>query len=145
MTREFEAPRSVVYRAWSEPELLKLWLGPAGWSLPECDIDLRAGGSYRAKGRAPDGTEMSWGGDYKEVIPEERIVQTESFDEPWNAGTNIVTTEFAEQDGNTVVTTTIKYESHAIRQAVMKSGMDKGVAESYERLDKVLADLTAAA
>ncbi len=84
MTREFNAPRQLVWDAHTKPELVWKWLlGPPGWSMPVCTIDLRVGGSYRYEWRNDsDGTTMAMGGTYKEVKPIERIVSTEKFDDP---------------------------------------------------------------
>src|SRR6266511_3490186 len=87
MTRVFNAPRSLVFDAWTRPGLITRWLGVrAGWSLPVCEIDLRVGGAYRFVWRGPDGTEMGMVGVYREIVPPERIVCTERFGEPWYPG-----------------------------------------------------------
>src|SRR5918992_1986522 len=134
MTRVFDAPRHLVFDAWTKPELLKRWMGPHGWSLVVCEIDLRVGGAYRFVGRGPDGTDMGWGGVYREVVPPERLVATESFDESWYPGEALVTTVLVEQAGKTTVTSTVRYESREARDAALKSGMERGVAEGYDRL-----------
>src|SRR5678816_4821424 len=84
MARVFDAPRHLVFEACSKPELVRRWLlGPDGWSMPVCEIDLRVGGSYRYVWRHSDGREMGMGGVYREIIVPERIVATEKFDEAW--------------------------------------------------------------
>ena len=92
MTRVFDAPRNLVFEAYTKPELVKRWLGVhAGWSLAVCEIDLRVGGAYRYVWRGPDGTEMGMGGVYREIVPPERIVATETFDQSWYPGEAVST------------------------------------------------------
>ena len=143
MTRVFDAPRNLVYDAWTKPELLKRWLlGPPGWSMPVCEIDLRVGGSYRYVWRNDsDGTDMGMGGVYREIVPAERIVATEKFDQSWYPGEAVGTMVFAEQDGKTTLTQTMLYESQEARDAVLKSGMEQGVEASYDRLEEMLASI----
>ena len=140
MTRVFDAPASMVFDAWTKPELLKRWLGVRnGWSFAVCEVDLKVGGAYRFVWRGPDGAEMGMGGVYREIVQPERIVAAEKFDDPWYAGEALDTMVFVEQDGKTTVTTTVLYESQEVRDAVLESGMDRGVAESYDKLDEYLA------
>jgi len=139
MTRVFDAPRSLVFDAWTKPELLRRWFGPPGWSLPVCEIDLKVGGAYRFVMRGPDGAEMGMRGVYREIVPSERLVATESFDESWYPGEALDTTVLVEQGGKTTVTTTVLYESREARDAVLKSPMEHGLAASYDRLAELLA------
>jgi uncharacterized protein YndB with AHSA1/START domain len=141
MTRVFDAPRNLVFDAFTKPELLKQWLlGPPGWSMPVCEIDLRIGGSYRYVWRRDaDGTEMGCGGVYREIVPPERLVQTERFDNPWYPGESLITTVLDEQRGKTTLTATMLYESRDARDGILKSGMESGVAASYDRLAELLA------
>ena len=139
MTRVFDAPRSLVFDAWTKPELLKRWLGVRnGWSLAVCEVDLRVGGAYRFVWRGPDGAEMAMGGVYREIVAPERLVSTEKFDDPWYPGEALDTIVLVEQDGKTTATTTVLYESQEIRDAVLESGMARGVAESYDVLAELL-------
>jgi uncharacterized protein YndB with AHSA1/START domain len=140
MTRVFDAPRSLVFDAWTKPELLKRWLGVrGGWTFAVCEVDLRVGGTYRFVWRGPTGTEMGMGGVYQEILRPERIVATEKFDEAWYEGEALDTMTFLERDGKTTATTTVRYASREVRDAVLKSPMDRGVAESYDKLAEVLA------
>jgi uncharacterized protein YndB with AHSA1/START domain len=141
MTRVFDAPRPLVFEAWTKPELIRRWLlGPDGWSMPICEVDLRPGGAYRMVWRKDFGGKvMTSRGTYREVTRPERIVATETFDDPWYQGESLVTTEFADQKGKTSVTMTMKYASKEARDGVLKSGMDSGVAVSYDRLEALLA------
>jgi len=142
MTRVFDAPRTLVFDAWTKPELLKLWLhGPEGWSLPVCEIDLRVGGSFRYLWRHTNGNEMGMRGVYREIVAPERIVATEKFDEPWYPGEAVGTIVFQERDGQTTLTQTLLYESRAARDGVLKSPMEGGVAQSYNRLAELLASM----
>ena len=141
MTRVFDAPRKLVFDAHTKPELVRRWLlGPAGWSMPVCEIDLRVGGKYRWVWRHDrNGTEMGMGGVYREIKAPERLVSTERFDEAWYPGESLNTLVLVEQGGQTTLTQTMLYESRAARDAVTKSGMEKGVTASYDRLDGLLA------
>jgi uncharacterized protein YndB with AHSA1/START domain len=142
MTRVFDAPRTLVFDAWTKPELLKRWLhGPEGWSLPVCEIDLRVGGSFRYLWRHTNGNEMGMRGVYREIIAPERIVATEKFDEPWYPGEAVGTIVFQERDGQTTLTQTLLYESRAARDGVLKSPMEGGVAQSYNPLAELLASM----
>jgi|SRR5687768_3286458 uncharacterized protein YndB with AHSA1/START domain len=140
MTRVFDAPRRLVFDAWTKPELIKRWLGVrAGWTMPVCEVDLRVGGAYRYVWRGPNGQDMGMGGVFREIVPPERLVATEKFDESWYPGEAVDTTVFVEQGGKTTVTTTVRYESKAARDAVLKTPMATGVAESYDKLAELLA------
>ncbi|MGH9759488.1 MAG: SRPBCC family protein, partial [Blastocatellia bacterium] len=122
MTRVFDAPRHLVFEAMTKPELLKRWFhGPPGWSLEVCEVDLRVGGAYRYVWRNVDGSEMGMGGVYREVLPPERIVATEKFDEAWYPGEAVGTMTLLEQLGRTTLTTRVRYESNEIRDAVLKT------------------------
>ena len=140
MTRVFDAPRSLVFDAWTKPELLKRWLGVrGGWTFAVCEVDLRVGGSYRFVWRGPTGAEMGMGGVYREIIRPERLVATEKFDEPWYEGDALDTTTFVERGGKTTAATTVRYASQEVRDAVLKTPMLTGVAESYDKMAEVLA------
>jgi uncharacterized protein YndB with AHSA1/START domain len=141
MTREFNAPRQLVWDAHTKPELVRKWLlGPPGWSMPVCTIDLRVGGGYRYEWRKDsDGTTMAMGGTYKEITPIARIVSTEKFDDPWYEGEAVGTLVLTEQGGKTILTTTVLYASKTVRDSVLKAGMTTGVEQSYDRLAGVLA------
>jgi len=145
MTRDFDAPRRLVFDAFTKPELVKRWLlGPPGWSMPVCEIDLRVGGKYRYVWRRDsDGTDMGMGGVYREIVAPERLVATEKFDEAWYPGEAVGMLVLVEQGGRTTVTQTVLYESREARDAVLKSGMESGVAASYDRLAELLVSTLA--
>ena len=140
VTRVFDAPRRLVFDAYTKPELVKKWLlGPDGWSMPVCQIDLRAGGKYRYVWKNDsDGQEMGMGGIYREVVAPERVVVTEVFDEAWYPGEAVDTIALTEQNGKTTLTQTIRYISRETRDAVLRSPMQTGMAASYDKLEKVL-------
>ncbi len=146
MTRVFDAPRTLVFDAHTKPELVKRWLlGPPGWTMPVCEIDLRVGGKYRWVWRSDsDGSTMGIGGVYREIAAPERLVTTERFDEAWYPGEGLNTLVLVEKGGRTRLTQTMRYESKEARDAVLKSGMDKGVEASYDRLAELLASMPAA-
>ncbi len=140
MTRVFDAPASLVFDALTTPALLKQWLlGPPGWSMPVCEVDLRVGGAYRFVWRGPGGAELGVGGVFREVVPSRRLVATERFDQPWYPGEAIVTQSLVEQGGKTTLTVTARYESQEARDGVLKTPMTQGVTMSYDRLAELLA------
>ena len=141
MTRVFDAPRTLVFDAHTKPELVKRWLlGPPGWSMPVCEMDVRVGGKYRWVWRHDrDGTTMGMGGVYREIVAPERLVTTERFDEAWYPGESLNTLVLVEKGGRTTLTQTMRYESRDARDAVIKSNMEQGVAASYDRLADLLA------
>jgi uncharacterized protein YndB with AHSA1/START domain len=140
MAREFEAPRELVWKAITTPELVKKWLlGPPGWEMVVCRIDLRAGGSFRYGWRKDDGTEMGMGGEYQAIEPPERLENTEKFDDAWYEGDALVTQRLVEHAGGrrTTLTLSVRYDSRAIRDGVLASPMKDGVTICYD----LLADL----
>jgi uncharacterized protein YndB with AHSA1/START domain len=147
VVRVFAAPRRLVFDAYTQPELVRKWLlGPNGWSMPVCEIDLRAGGKYRYVWRNDsNGREMGMGGVYREVVAAERIIATEVFDEAWYPSEAVDTITLAELEGKTTLTQTILYNSRETRDAVLKSPIQDGMAMSYDRLEKFLPAVTSAA
>jgi uncharacterized protein YndB with AHSA1/START domain len=139
MTRLFDAPRELVFDAFSNPAHVPHWFGPRGWSVPVCEIDLRPGGSWRYVLRGPDGEEMGMSGVYKEIAPPERIVTTESFDD--YPGESLNTLTLTEEDGKTRYTVTVLYADMETRDAVLASGMSEGAAETLQRLAEHLESL----
>jgi uncharacterized protein YndB with AHSA1/START domain len=140
MTRVFDAPRRMVFDAYTKPELIRRWLGGAeGWQFDVCDVELREGGKYRWVWRHSDGRTMGMGGVYREISPPDRLVCSETFDDPWYPGEGLVTATFVESGGKTTLTVTLRYESTAARDAVLASPMEEGVAASYDQLEALLA------
>jgi uncharacterized protein YndB with AHSA1/START domain len=146
ITRVFQAPRRLVFDAFTRPELLKRWLfGPDGWSLDVCEVDLRPGGRYRYVWRRErTNAEMGAGGVFLEVAPPERIVATERFDDAWYPGESVGTIVLAEASGRTTLTQTLRYESREARDIALKSGMEDGLKAGYDRIESVLAGMQAA-
>jgi uncharacterized protein YndB with AHSA1/START domain len=143
MTRAFSAPRRLVWDAHTRPDLLKKWLlGPDGWELVVCDVDLRVGGAYRWVWRKEKtGKEMGLGGVYREVEAPQRLVSTENFDDPWYPGEGVNTLVLTEKEGRTTLVQTTLYESRAARDGVLQSRMEEGVVASYDRLERLLESL----
>ncbi len=140
ITRVLDAPKALVFEVHTRPEHVRHWLlGPPGWTMPICEIDLRPGGTFRYVWRRADGTEMTITGEYVEVIAPERVVNTEAWGGDWPATRN--TMALTESAGRTTVTTTIRYVSPAARDAALQTGMADGVGESFARLDNYLASL----
>jgi len=137
MTRVFDAPRRLVFEAWTNPEHLPHWmLGPEGWTMPVCEIDLRPGGAWHFVWRRADGTEMAMSGMYKEVTPPERLVSTESWGGNWAETLNTLT--LSEANGKTTMTNTVLYPSKEARDAALKTGMKEGASQGFDRLDEYL-------
>ncbi len=148
VTRSFKAPRTLVFRAFTEPELARRWmLGPPGWSMPVCEMDVRPGGSYRWRWRSDtDGKEFGFFGTFREIQAPSRIVHTERFD-PGTIGDSyptgaeaLITTTFTEDAGITTMTAVMDYGSKEARDAAMKTGMTDGMEQSYQRLESVLQE-----
>ena len=136
LRRVFKARRSLVFDAFSKPELLKRWFGPHGWWLTVCEVDFRVGGGFRFVLRSPEGSLMGMRGTYLEIDAPYRSVHTEIFDDL--PGESRVTTLLVEHNGKTTLTATIVYASNEVRDAVLRTGMEHGAAESYDRLAALL-------
>lgn len=144
MTRVFDAPRHLVFEGITKPDLVKQWLtGPPGWSMPVCEMDLRVGGAYRFEWAGPEGRVMAVSGVFREVNPPVGFTATERFDEAWYPGEAQVSYVLVERDDQTVLTLTIRYETQEGRDRALKTGMEKGVAMGFSRLEELVA--TAAA
>jgi uncharacterized protein YndB with AHSA1/START domain len=140
MTRVFDAPRRLVWDAWTKPEHVPNWmLGPEGWTMPGCEIDLRPGGAWRFVWRHADGSEMEMHGEYREVAPPERLVSTESWGGDWPETIN--TLVLTESGGMTTMAQTVLYPSKEARDAAVRTGMKKGVAVSFDRLAEHLRSM----
>ena len=141
ITRNFDAPRDRVFEALTKPEVLRHWYGPKGWSLAVCEVDLRVGGAFRFVVRRANGTEIGMRGVYREVVPPERFVHTETFDLEDFPGELLVATDFAEDGGPTRLTSTVLYPSQAMRDGDV-GPTEHGATQSYEKLDEYLASTT---
>lgn len=139
-TRTYDAPRLLVWEAYTEPAHVTQWLlGPEGWTMPVCEIDLRPGGPWHWVWKGPNGREMEMHGEYREVIPPRRLVNTECWGEDWPETLN--TLELAEDDGRTTVTSTVHYPSERARRKALATGMEDGWAQSDDRLARYLETL----
>src|SRR5882724_7223858 len=137
VTRIVAAPRHLVFDAWTNPAYVPRWmLGPPGWAMPVCEIDLRPGGAWHFVWRRSDGTEMAMRGVYREVTPPERLVSTESWGGNWAETINTLT--LSEENGKTTITNTILYPSKEARDAAHKTGMMEGASQGFKRLDEYL-------
>jgi uncharacterized protein YndB with AHSA1/START domain len=142
MTRVFDAPRHLVWKAMTSPEFLKRWLfGPPGWTMTACEEDLRVGGAFHWAWSGPEGAAMSMRGVYREIVPPERVVRTELFEFGCaaQAGEQLATLVLTEDAGKTYLTLTVLYPSKEARDGAIASGMERGVSAGYDRLDEILA------
>ena len=140
LTRSFSAPRERVWACHTLPALVRRWLlGPPGWTMPTCEIDLRVGGRYRYVWCDSNGKEMGMGGVFREVIAPERLVAYEQFDTDWTGGGTLVTQLFTESGRVTLLTMTVLYSSATAREGALKTGMTTGMEMSYSQLDSALA------
>ena len=148
VVRAFNAPRAVVFDAWTTPKLVQRWmLGPPGWTMPVCEMDVRPGGKFSWRWRSDkDGAEFGFTGEFREVVRPSRLVHIERF-EPGDVGGEmgeaLVTSELTEKNGVTTMTMTIRYDSKDVRDAALKTGMTDGMELSYQNLDRVLAETPA--
>lgn len=142
ITRVFDAPRKLVFDAYTKPELIVRWLGVIpGWTWAVCEVDLRVGGMYRYLWRGPDGVEMGLRGTYLEVTPPRRIVSTESFDQKWYEGECVGTVTLEESGGRTTFTMLLRYDNQAVRDAVLQSGATGGMEAGFTNLAALLPTL----
>lgn len=140
ITREFDAPPELVFDCHTKPDLVRRWLlGPPGWTMLTCDIDLRVGGRYRYVWRGPEGEELGMGGTYRLIERPVRIDTAELFDQDWTGGETFIVTRFTSQGRGTVVTLKILYSSKEARDGAAASGMTDGMEEGYRRLDEMFA------
>jgi uncharacterized protein YndB with AHSA1/START domain len=136
MTRAFDAPRELVFEAWTKPEHVRNWWGLRSSTVVLCEAEVRPGGSWRYVTQEQNGAEVPFTGVYREIAPPERLVYTEMYDvEPFNSGDPAVNTvTFTEEEGGTLVTVTTVYPTKEVRDFVLGTGMERGAAESYDRL-----------
>lgn len=140
VTRTFDAPPSLVFECHTQPEFVQKWLlGPPGWSMPVCEIDLRAGGRYHYVWRNDDdGSEFGVQGTFREIVAPERIVNVESMDGV--PGQALCTMTFEQSQNGTLFTLTMEFESQELRDGALQSGMTHGMSMSYDRLDGVVLE-----
>jgi uncharacterized protein YndB with AHSA1/START domain len=140
-TRAFRAPRQLVFDAHTRPELLRQWmLGPDGWEMPVCEIDLRPGGKFRYVWRKPDtGEELLMVGVFREIDAPARVVHNENFVAEWAGEPTLVTTTFTEKAGVTTMHLRVEFDSPTSRDAALATGMSDGMEIGYIRLDAMFA------
>lgn len=144
ITRDFNAPRALVFAAMTRPEHVRRWYGLRGSTMPVCEIDLRLGGPWRFVLRDPEtGREDGFSGEYREIAPPERLVFTERY-EPVPGSDHVVTATFTEQDGKTTLRVHLQYASVEQRDGHLLSGMEAGMQETYRRLDELFQELSRA-
>jgi uncharacterized protein YndB with AHSA1/START domain len=143
MTREFDAPRELVFEAHTSCEHMSRWWGPRRYEVAECEVDFQVGGKWRIVHADADGFRMAFFGEYREIVRPERITWTFDFDgNPGEAGVETLTLE--EVDGKTILTATAFFDNAEERDAVLQSGMNEGAAETFDRLAEYLPELAAA-
>ena len=149
VTRDFAAPRTLVWQAHTDPKLVKRWmLGPPGWSMPVCEMDVRPGGKYRWRWKSDEnGAEFGFFGDFREVDAPARMVHAEYYD-PGDVGGSmdvsqpaIIQTSFSEKGGVTSLEMIMTFASKEIRDAAISTGMTDGMEMGYERLDVLFAEV----
>ena len=140
ITRVVNAPRRIVFEAYTTPKHLQKWLlGPPGWTMPICELDARPGGKWRYVYRKDDGSEMTLSGTVREYVPPERIVTTESWGPQWPETVNTVL--FTEDSSYTTITITVTYPSMEARDAALQTGMKEGMDQGFAKLDELLETL----
>jgi uncharacterized protein YndB with AHSA1/START domain len=140
MERTFDAPRRLVFEALSKCEHLKHWWGPRQYELVKCDLDFRPGGKWRFVQRGPDGTEHAFRGEIREIVPNERVVQTFEY-EPFAGHISVETLTLTEKNGKTIWTTRSLFDSKEDRDGMLQSGMEGGANETMDRLEEYLPQL----
>lgn len=140
ITREFAAPKHLVYKAWTTPELIKRWWSGDRGEVTIADVDLRVGGMWRYVMVADGGFEVGFHGEYREIVPNERIVATEVY-EGMPEGEALNTHTFTEKDGRTLLTILVQHENQEHRDAHISSGMEGGMQEAMDRLEQVAVSL----
>ena len=141
ITREFDAPKELVYRTWTTPDLVRRWWAGQRGEVTIAEIDLRVGGTWRYVMVIRGGLEIAFHGEYREIVPNERIVSTEVFEGMPDAGSSVVTTTFAEVDGRTVLSLLGQYPSREVRDAVIHSGMEGGMQEQMDAVEEIVISL----
>ena len=144
ITREFDAPKHLVYRACTEPELIKRWWSGKRGEVPSVEVDLRVGGRWRYVMIANEGFEVAFHGTYREIVPNERLVTTELYEgvpDVTEDDATVNTTTFSEVDGRTTLTTLVECHTREIRDMIIDSGMEGGMQEAMDKLEQVAISL----
>jgi uncharacterized protein YndB with AHSA1/START domain len=143
ITREFDAPRHLVFKAWTTPDLVKRWWNAKRGEVTIAEIDLRVGGKWRYVMVTEDGFEVGFHGEYREIVPNERIVATEVYEGApgGDEGAVVNTLTFTEVDGRTTLTELVQAPSKEIRDAIIDSGMEAGMQDAMDLLEEVAVSL----
>ena len=143
MTRSFNAPKHLVYRTITEPELVKRWWNAKRGEVTTCEIDLRVGGAWRYVMVTPDGQEVGFHGTFTEIVPEERVVQTELYEMPGltEDDANVNSCTLTEHDGRTTMTVVVRAVSPESRTMQLATGMEAGMQDAYDLLEEVAVSL----
>jgi uncharacterized protein YndB with AHSA1/START domain len=143
ITREFDAPRELVYKAWTTPELVKRWWSGQKGEVTLAEIDLRVGGAWRYVMIAGEGFEVAFHGEYREIVPNERIVSTEIYEIPdqGDSPPTMNTATFTEVDGRTTLEILVECPSKELRDTIIDSGMESGMQGSMDALEQVAISL----
>lgn len=138
--RQFDAPARLVYRAWTEPELVRRWWTARRGRMTVCEIDLRVGGTWRYVMITPQGMEVAFRGEYREIVPGERIVTTEVY-EPMPDAEAVDTVTFTEADGRTTLTILVDHQRREYRDGHLEAGMEDGLQDALDLVAEVVATL----
>jgi uncharacterized protein YndB with AHSA1/START domain len=143
ITREFDAPKHLVYKAYTTPELVRRWWSGQKGEMTVAEIDLRVGGKWRFAMAATEGFEVAFHGEYRELVPDERIVSTEIYEIPdqGDSEPTVNTATFTETDGRTTLTVLVECPSKEVRDTIIDSGMESGMQESFDALEQVAGSL----
>jgi len=143
ITREFDAPRHLVYKAWTTPELVRRWWSGHRGEMKVAEIDLRVGGRWRYVMVANGGFEVAFHGEYREIVPNQRIVNTEVYELPGAADAEgaLNTVTFTEVDGRTTLTLLVEVPTRELRDEILSSGMEVGMQEQMELLEQLAVSL----
>ena len=144
ITREFAAPKHLVYRAFTEPDLVRQWWTAKRGEMKTCEIDLRVGGKWRYVMETPDGMEVGFHGEYREIEPHERIVSTEIFEgmpEGVAEEASVNTATFTEEDGRTTLEILVQHSNKQFRDMHVESGMEDGLQDALDLLEEIAVSL----
>lgn len=141
ITREFDAPRDLVYRAWTTPELVRRWYGGNHGEVTSAEIDLRVGGTWRYVMSGGAGPDSAFHGEHREIVPNKRIVSTEVYEGAPEAE-SLNTLTLTERDGRTTMTVLVQHQSPANRDAVLQAGMESGMNAALDKLEQVARSLS---
>ena len=143
ITRQFDAPRHLVFACYTQPALIRRWLnGAEGWIMTVCEFDARVGGKYRYEWKAPSGYVMGMGGVVTAIEPVSHVASAELFDDDWTGGETVSTLDFDEESGRTTLVNTITYSSKEARDGALATPMAEGMEFGYKKLDQVLVELS---